>query len=119
MPAVATPQLRALQFSVMYRRPIAPEVRLDPRDRHSSDRITIGKALRPPSLHHLSTGRQESAAIKLLVTSVYDTPIDWTTQRTMMRVISFIEHLIQTDVDVADVWRASDIQTSIGIDATN
>ena len=119
MPAVTTPLLRALQFSVLYRGPIAYEVRLDPRDRHSCDRITIGNAPDPPSLHHLTTGRQERAAIKLFVTSVYDAPVDRTTQRTMGRVITFIEHLLQIDIGVQDKWHASDAEISIGIDATN
>jgi hypothetical protein len=37
----------------------------------------------------------------------------------MMRVITFIEDLIQTVVNLPDIWRESDAQISIGINAAN
>jgi hypothetical protein len=86
---------------------------------HSCYRITIDKPLSSPTLHHLGTGRQERAATKLLITSVDHTPIDRRTQRTMMRVVTFIEDLIRTDVDLPDIWRAFDSLVASRISAAN
>jgi hypothetical protein len=61
--------------------------------------------MRFESFYSLSARREERAAVQPLITSFDDAPIHLTTQRTVMRVITFVEDLIPTELDVTDVWR--------------
>jgi hypothetical protein len=99
--------------------PIALEVRFDPRDRHSCDGIAIGKPSCPPSFNNLIERHRKGAAIELLVTSVDDTPIDRTTQRAVIRVITLADDFIPAEIDFTDIVRQFETPTSVGVNATD
>jgi hypothetical protein len=90
----------------------APEVRFDPRDRHSCDGIAIGKPLAAPTFNDPITRQQKGAAIELLITSVGDTPIDRTPQRAVIRVIALAEDFIPAGFDVSDTRSKLETLTS-------
>jgi hypothetical protein len=81
----------------------------------------MGKPLRPPTLVDLSARSQERAAIEPLIPSTNDAPIDRTTEWTVIRIITFFENLIPTELDLTDIWRdlAPQLALRIGINAAD
>lgn len=64
--------------------------------------IDISESAHPPTFHDLIASRQECAAVKPLITSPDDPPIDRTTERTLVRVVALADDLLAAALPFAD-----------------
>ena len=82
----------------------APEVHFQPRDSRSGDWVAVDEPLRPPTFNDSIARCHKGTQIQLFLAPDDDAPIDRTSERAVVRVITLVDDLVPAALDLVDAW---------------